>query len=551
MGARLDGAGNVSGPYVLDSGWYQEPIAAASDGRNFLIAWGVNTQREWPANRLTTFLKAERVGPGGELLDGSPLVLMSRRNSDAAAFWVTDVSVGFDGQTYAVFWSTIGVRSPVRHYSSVIGTDGTVRHKKLVMRNRRLVPESYPAAKARSVLIRYPQLRCHPGHCLLIWALRDFETSPEHYYVDKVYGAPFVNGVVGDPVLLLKNVNIGGGAILAATDATGYIVSGARITCSGATTCTWGAAFALVSDSGVPLDSEGVTLKDGVFLQSLVFDGTNYVGGFLGGGSRRGTQLFALRFGPDGRVLDDEEPGLLMLDRSLGTVPVGLATPMGASIAATPTHIVVSWVDTVGYDPTTGLAAAPISAQRVLAHPLPAGMARYEIGAIGAQSVAERQELTFALAASGLNPATTSFSGGNLPPGAVIDPTGIFRWVPDADEAGVYPAVHFEANDGAQTVAEDVAITVSEANLSIGGTVSLIDGTPMPAITVKLHGPASRGRKLLSDAAGHFQFNDLTPGRYRVRLGRPSSREYSTPRKAVIVGSADQRDVNVVIAPKH
>jgi len=193
----------------------------------------------------------------------------------------------------------------------------------------------------------------------------------------------------------------------------------------------------------------------------------------------------------------------------------------------------------------------PISVQPVFAHPLPASVPAVEIGAIGARTVPERGTLTFALTASTLDAATTTFSAANLPPGAILDPTGIFRWSPAGNQAGVFAGVHFEATDGVQTVSEDVALTVSEASLSVNGAVTLSDGTPVPGVAVQLTGQRVNWTAM-SDPAGRFRFEDLASGRYSARVGRASMRQYRANPAAVRItlAGADQNGVNVIVTPR-
>jgi hypothetical protein len=149
-----------------------------------------------------------------------------------------------------------------------------------------------------------------------------------------------------------------------------------------------------------------------------------------------------------------------------------------------------------------------------------------------------------------LNAASTTFSASNLPPGAILDSTGIFRWTPTGGESGAYPAVHFEATDGVQSVSEDVTITVTEANLSIAGSVTHSGGGSAANMALRLTGP-SGPRSLSSDATGHFRFEGLVPGKYRIRLDRPSKRDYvATVSPQVTLAATDRNDANLVIAPK-
>ena len=191
-----------------------------------------------------------------------------------------------------------------------------------------------------------------------------------------------------------------------------------------------------------------------------------------------------------------------------------------------------------------------IRAQRALPHsPSGPAFAAVAIGTIGNRNVAERSVLGLEISAPGLNPATTTFTAANLPLGAVFDPpTHTFRWVPGADQAGSYPGVHFEADDGVSTVSEDVTMVVTEAVHSISGTVTLAGGGPAPLVGLRLTGGLKR--VVFTDAAGHYHFDDLAPRLYRLKL--ESSRAYlATPRAvSVVVSTSDVHGVDLVVTPR-
>src|SRR5262249_52766677 len=144
----------------------------------------------------------------------------------------------------------------------------------------------------------------------------------------------------------------------------------------------------------------------------------------------------------------------------------------------------------------------------------------------------------------------TTFSGTNLPAGAMVDPTGIFRWMPDSAQAGSYPNVHFEATDGTQTVSEDVSITVAEANLSLSGMTTLGNGTAVGGLAIRLIGSRGGARGLTTDAAGHFRFNDLTPGNYQIRLIAPSTHDYSSKPIKFTLGATDGNGARLIVTPR-
>ena len=91
------------------------------------------------------------------------------------------------------------------------------------------------------------------------------------------------------------------------------------------------------------------------------------------------------------------------------------------------------------------------------------------LAAIGAKSVNENVLLSFTIAATDPDTGETAalvYSASNLPGGSHFDPdTHIFTWTPDYDQAGTYPAVHFEVEDVfAATDSENITITVHNIN---------------------------------------------------------------------------------------
>src|SRR5262249_11067499 len=230
------------------------------------------------------------------------------------------------------------------------------------------------------------------------------------------------------------------------------------------------------------------------------------------------------------------------------TEPVGAllaptTTAGSASIVATRTDTVVIWREAGGVGST-------IRAQRALPHAPPApAFPAVAIGAIGHRTVAERPVLGLVLSAPGLNPATTTFTATNLPPGAVFDPpTRTFRWVPAADQAGSYPSVHFEAADGVSTVSENVTLTVTNVIQSITGTATLPRGGPAPHVGLRLTGGTKR--VVFTDAAGRYRFDDLPARTYRIKLD--ASRPYvATPRSLpVVMAASDVHGVDLVVTPR-
>jgi hypothetical protein len=311
---------------------------------------------------------------------------------------------------------------------------------------------------------------------------------------------------------------------------------------------------ARVTGAGAALDPAGIRLNRpptgspggsrDVFPAGIAFDGTAYLTTFLVPGPRRadgsflGYHIFGARLTPGGTVLDDETEGLLLS---------GAGTAASGRIAATSTHAMLAWADSrndVDGDAYTEFYG--VQAGRVLGR-VPALPVR-AIGTIGPQHVAEGTPLAFVVSAPGLTAPT--FSASDLPPGAFVDAaTGAFRWQPGADQAGSYPGIIFRASAGGQLVNEVVTITVDEAVRSLAGTVEQPAGAPLVGAAIKLGGPGG-ARILFSDAAGRFRFDGLVPGNYKVRLGRPTIRQYALTPVPVTVGASDVTGVRLVVTPK-
>ena len=86
------------------------------------------------------------------------------------------------------------------------------------------------------------------------------------------------------------------------------------------------------------------------------------------------------------------------------------------------------------------------------------------LAGIGNQSVGEGGVLAFSLSATDPDGDALTYSGSNLPTGAVL--TGAdFSWTPDYDQAGNYPMT-FEVSDGGLTDSETITITVNNVNQS-------------------------------------------------------------------------------------
>src|SRR5215470_12708116 len=76
MSGRIDGAGNLSGPFTVAMGFpYKRDVDIASDGRNALVVWA--DDQVGPGA-----VKAVRLDPNGEPIESVPLTLDSISESD-------------------------------------------------------------------------------------------------------------------------------------------------------------------------------------------------------------------------------------------------------------------------------------------------------------------------------------------------------------------------------------------------------------------------------------------------------------------------------------
>lgn len=504
--ARIDGAGTTTGPFTLASGWpHKRGADIASDGRNALVVWGEEDDR-------TGKIKALRIGPDGAALDVVPTTVGTLGIS--ASSGIIDPRVAFDGTAYRVVWGRINSASDTAQlYTGRVGIDGA-----LVAKPRRI------RTRFMNVIPFSPRVACRGStHCLVTW----LETGA----TNRVVGARWI----GDEMIDDTAIEILRGSAVynpeVSTNGSDYFVAA-----TGGSYANPDALGARLSAGGVALEVNGFRLNNPPPLGSafvggvgVTFDGTNYIASFMDGWSSCGSSLFAVRVDNAGQVLDADVPGVLISD-------AGAA--YSTAVAATRTAAVVAWEDSRN-GVSCGYPAKRVYAQRALAHGAPPGYADYDIGAIGPQAINEQAVLGFTVSAPALNPATTIFNAGNLPPGAVFDAaTRTFRWKPAPNEAGVYGGVHFEASDGIQTVSEDVVITVAESSLSLCG-VADSGGSPVPGVFIKLKGRGIPERVVSSDLNGRFCFFFLSPGQHMVKLARQSTRQYRGTRFEVVVGASD------------
>lgn len=527
---RVDGGGGVTAPVrVSGPGLHVDP-AVASDGRSSLVVWLSEGDRN-----LWSVLGV-RVAPDGTPIDSVPFVIESRRLPSQNSWHATDVA--FDGTAYAVIWTQYAPGGRIV-YLRRVGSDGSVRGKR-----RRLYPNTGTVFPGPPVT---PRIACNQaGRCLVAWEQQDgdFEVN--------VHGVRIADETILDPaapqlladVVWLKDV---------ATNGSDFFLLGWRTSGCGADVTCYDAVGARVTAAGATLDPAGIRLnrdppEPSVYVEpeSVTFDGTHWVATLFGHATGRGIPIFVARVAADGQVVDTEAEGLLA--QNTGTAGSHV-------LVATHTHHVLAWNDSrtgvPGFE--TIFAVRSVWSERLLAHPTVPALADRAIGSIGGHVVAERATLAFTVAAPGLDPSQTTYDASNLPPGAVFDPTTrIFQWTPAADEQGVYPAVGFTATDGTTTRNEQVEITVTEAVLSVGGTVRTSTGTPVAGVALQLRGTPDRKRIALTDRDGRFRFEGLAAGRYLVKLARASRRAYrATPRRLVVtVAGTDAIGLDLVVAAK-
>ncbi len=573
LSSRIDGAGVATDPTVVDpqneaylvgSGNSSMIHALAFDGRNFLLVY-IDGQILPGDNFITVFVKALRLDPDGRPIEGAPTILASRKRSNPYNPYAVDV--GFDGEAYTVLWTQEakppgkGLETGERVLFVVqrLGIDGTVRGK-----SRRI----YSRVNPIEGIDNYSpgRIACTDGSCLVAWREITLTASapyPRHLAALQVIGD---RAVQDEPVRVMNDLHNFRGLV---TDGTNYLALADRLPPTGLCgtpfeqpelACPHDIVVARIGATATALDLAGIVVNNKAdtamrpaIASGVAFDGSDYVATFLAEPdipppycsvlclSRVAYQIYAARVGTDGAVLSGEIPGSMIHPERTALVDSGL-------VAATRSQTVIGLVtDVAGAPPST------ISAQRAFARTPAVALPDLEIGAIGAQSVAERAVLAFTVRPpAGFDPEDTVVSASNLPPGAVFDAsTRTFRWMPDANESGVHAAAHFEAVDGPATASEDVTITVAEGNLSLGGVLSLFGGAPVVGVTVELKG-MGRPRQVVTDADGHYQFDDLVPGAsLRLKLGKPTRRDYRAypPARAVLMGTSDLSDQHFELTP--
>jgi hypothetical protein len=387
-----------------------------------------------------------------------------------------------------------------------------------------------------------PKIACNPGQCLIAWHEADGETDANWHYVDKIYGVRIAGGEIIDEQAF-RIVTDCERLIDMAADGSGYLVLCDRVNfCAPGNICGEDAIGARVTSTGVALDVDGIRLNHepfdgGQFIapDSAAFDGTSWIVSFRSPDGSWREQVFAARVAADGSLLDDEPKGLLLDDGDV----------IASELAGARLDSVLVWRE------ADSSSTRAVRARRLLSHPPVPTLPSHVIGAIGAKSVPERARLAFTVDAPALDPATVVYSARDLPPGATFDPVSrAFQWTPESDESGLDPTMTFVADDGVETVSEQVTIRVAEARVSLGGLAALAgSGVPVPGAVVKLTGRGER-RAAVAAPTGRYRFDDLTPGLYRVGLAPAMKKTHAADVIRVIVSDADVKEADLELTEK-
>jgi hypothetical protein len=516
--AHIDAAGNVTGPFLVTTlGATTPDVQVANDERTTLAAW-INSGGGFGRLEVT------RLTPTGEPMDGVPLLVASQRLGIGNPF--RGVRLAFDGSFFRLAWARRAGSSD-RVYTQRVGADGVPlgRAKRIALHQMtRDLSEVNVACRGN-------------GRCLVTW----LKNQGVRIQGVRMQGDQILDS---QPITILNNVL----EYQLRSNGTDYMALGLRFDFNncGQSECPLHAVAGRVTGDGVALDvANGIQVDNaptqGIATVSevgLTFDGTDYVASFT---DERVDpcfyNIYGARVAPDGSVANPDSPGSVV---SSG------GTALSTAVASTHTSAVVAWRDL--RPNACGVFRSPsVYAQRAFAHADTFAGPTVQIGAIGPQTLPEQSVLRLRLAAAALNPATTTFSASNLPPGAILDAmTGAFQWKPNPNEAGFYPAVHFEANDGAQSVGEDVSITVSESGLSLCGVVERLNA-PVSGVAVQITGGHVPHRIAYSNASGGFCFFYLIQAQYVLSVGRPSKKEYAATPIRVTVGGSDVAGVHFVV----
>jgi subtilase family protein/carboxypeptidase family protein len=499
--ARIRNDGSATTPQsVYSTVRFPVGLQLASDGRDFLAVW---QERFAEAGHILGWkIYAERLDSAGGPLDATAMIVAESSTVPAVPPTLTPPQVAWDGTAYVVVWG-----------------EQTLAPESTTMRVRRIRPEGSVSdpwiirttdRKPEFPRLIEPRIGCHSGQCLVAWREIVNEWDDFGQTLDELQGVRIgADRPFDAPIRLVQGVS---DHPLIGANAGGYLIVVTRPlfnvgTWLAAMPVSRGTSTAAGPSKRIDRFPDPRTL---LFPAGLSYDGTAYIATFT---SIQTRGIFAARVQPDGSGIALDTPGRLVSGRR---------TANAGAVAAGWNDSVVVWRD----GRFSGFYDA-VFAQRIFSHAAPATPPTVAIGAIGAQSVAEGAALTVAVSAPGLDPAQTTFTATGLPPGAAFDPATRMLWfVPAADQAGVLPPIHFAATDSAQTVAEDVVVTVTEARLAFDGILRDDQGQPLPGVMVQLRGAKRTRRTLRTDVDGNFRFWDLPAGTHRVKLDKSERKRY-------------------------
>jgi hypothetical protein len=433
------------------------------------------------------------------------------------------VRVAYDGAFFRLVWEQRSNSGRRKLYTQRVGLDGTLFGRAKRLNARKMWREPLEVT-----------IGCRGGgQCLITWLGLGLRVEGLRMHGDVFLDTSAIRLLDG-----ARDVEI-------RSNGSDYMLLGHRTDFPNCTDgqCPRQAVAARFTADGLAPDVAGIVVNapppaglEMVTASGLTFDGSDYVAVFTHA-TTCGRNVYGAKIRTDGTVLNADSPGSLVSEGG---------TSGATSIAATSTGSVIVWQDERPDPCGSPFVATSVFAQQAFAHTNTFGEEVVEIGSIGPLAVSEQTVLRRRLTAPGLNPASTSFSATNLPPGAAFDSlSGALQWKPNPNDAGAH-VVHVSATDGSQTLSEEVAITVGDSGLALCGTVERLD-VPEPGVAVELVGGPSRRRVAYSGPSGEFCFFYVVQGSYLVRVGRPSRKVYEGTPISVVVANADVQNVRFIV----
>ena len=139
-------------------------------------------------------------------------------------------------------------------------------------------------------------------------------------------------------------------------------------------------------------------------------------------------------------------------------------------------YIFSVWMTTASYQTIPGDAGAHLvtvtasdgtltAIQDVNIRVNPSGNNVPVLSPIGNKQVNEGQDLSFIVSATDADDDPLIFTAANLPLGATFDAdSGIFQWIPESGQLGLYTDISFQVSDGKDSVSELISIEVTNIN---------------------------------------------------------------------------------------